>query len=70
VKAPSVPWAPQWARGKIDGAYTAFDPADPPQRITMRCLVCETVATRTCDVGNARGWITRFALAHRALHPW
>jgi hypothetical protein len=68
--APTVSWAPPWAAGKIDATYTVFNPTDPPQRITMRCLVCNETSQRTCDAGNARDWITRFAVVHRRLHPW
>jgi hypothetical protein len=65
-----VQWAPQWAAGKVEGIFTEFDPQNPPQRITMRCLVCGETAQRTCDSGNARHWITTFAMTHRAMHPW
>lgn len=65
-----IPWSPQWAKGKVEGTFTEFDAQNPPQKITMKCLVCGDEAQRTCDSGNARHWITTFATTHRGMHPW
>lgn len=70
VDDPLIEWAPAWAAGKIEGRHTRFNPLDPPQRITMRCLVCGDTRQQNCPSGNARWWITTFATTHRAMHPW
>lgn len=63
-------YAPPWAEGKIEGRHERFDPQDLPMRIEMRCLVCGDAQTRKCDSGDARRWITMFAVTHRQMHRW
>ncbi len=65
-----IAWVPQWAQGKVIGEHTAFDPEEPEQKIRARCLTCGEDFQRTCYSGNARAWISHFAVVHQRLHGW
>jgi hypothetical protein len=60
-------WVPPWAVTLIEGSHTPWTP-DDVQKIHARCLSCGEELNRTCDTGNARHWISTFALVHKRLH--
>jgi hypothetical protein len=64
-----VKWVPHWAAKKVEASHTPFD-GTSVQKIHARCLDCGEELNRHCDSGNARHWITTFALTHRRLHPY